>query len=355
MALEVRIQKRFEKFRLDVELEAGSGITGLLGASGCGKSMTLKCIAGIVTPDEGRIALDGRVLFDSARGINLPPQARRVGYLFQNYALFPNMTVAKNIAAGVRRGSKAERQARVEQMMRAFYLEDMAAKYPRQLSGGQQQRVALARILASGPQALLLDEPFSALDSYLRWQVELELRDRLAPFPGPVLFVTHSRDEVYRLCATACVLDHGRSEPAQTVHALFDAPATLSSCLLTGCKNISRARPAPDGRVEALDWGAVFTPGGPLPGGLTHVGVRSHFLRPAPGPGENTLLCRVERVIEDVFSTVVLLSTPGGAEGCSLLRLETSKEAWAGLGGPSSLWLRIEPRDLLLLHDRWSS
>ena len=350
MALTVDIRKQLGKFRLEVAFEAPAGeIMGLLGASGCGKSMTLKCIAGIETPDEGRIVLDDRVLFDSREKINLPPQRRQVGYLFQSYALFPNMTVEKNIAAGVHEKDKAKRAERVSGMIRALYLEGLEKKLPRQLSGGQQQRVALARILASSPQVLLLDEPFSALDSYLKWQVELELMDLLGKFPGAVCFVTHSRDEVYRLCKSVCVLDSGRSEPRQSVHDLFDAPATLSACLLSGCKNISRARALADGRVEATDWGVTLTSARPAGPALTHVGVRSHFLHPVAQPGENTIPCTVLQVVEGVFSTVVLLATPGGDTGFSRLRLELPKEDWAALDGPSTLFLQVDPAQVLLL------
>ena len=199
MSLMVDIHKDLGRFRLDVSFETGGGVMGLLGASGCGKSMTLKCIAGIVTPDRGRIVLDGRTLFDSERHIDLPPQQRRVGYLFQHYALFPHMAVADNIAAGFRTRDRAERQRRSGELIRSLYLDGLEDKYPRQLSGGQQQRAALARILASDPEVLLLDEPFSALDSYLKWQVEGELAELLEGFAGPVLFVTHSRDEVVRI------------------------------------------------------------------------------------------------------------------------------------------------------------
>ena len=350
MALEVKIEKQLGKFRLETEFSAPAGeVMGLLGASGCGKSMTLKCIAGIERPDAGRIALDGQVLFDSERGINLPPQKRQVGYLFQSYALFPNMTVEKNIAAGVRERDRASRAQLVERMIHAFYLEGTEKKLPRQLSGGQQQRAALARILASDPKVLLLDEPFSALDSYLRWQVELELKDQLAGFAGPVLFVTHSRDEVYRLCKTVCVLDNGRSEARQTVRQLFEAPATLPACLLSGCKNVSRIRALPDGRVEALDWGVVLTAARPAAGTDAYVGARSHFLHPVSAPGENTIPCRVLQVIDDVFSTVVLCATPGGEAGYARLRLEMPKEAWAALGDPAELLVRVAPQDVMLL------
>ena len=348
MRLQVDIHKDFGKFQLDCAFETESGqVTGLLGASGCGKSLTLKCIAGIEKPDRGRIVLDNKVLFDSERRIDLPPQKRKVGYLFQNYALFPNMTVAQNIAVGVQ--DKAARKETVNRLISSFYLEGQEHKYPRQLSGGQQQRVALARILASNPEVLLLDEPFSALDSYLKWQVELELADILSAFSGPVLFVTHNRDEVQRLCQQVCVLDNGRSQAMMPVHELFEAPRTLSACLLSGCKNVSRARATADGMVEALDWGVTLDPGQPLPEGLTHIGVRAHYIRPVEGPGPNALPCQVERVVENVFSTVVMLSTPGGSQGFSRLRIELEKDRWAALAQRDPLWLELPSKDLLLL------
>ena len=153
--------------------------------------MTLKCIAGIEKPDRGTIALDGRVLFDSEKHINLTPQQRRVGYPFQQYALFPNMTAAQNILCGIHTGSRTEKKETLAALLRTFRLEGLEKKLPAQLSGGQQQRVALARILASEPQAILLDEPFSALDSYLKWELEFELGELLGAFDGPILWVSH--------------------------------------------------------------------------------------------------------------------------------------------------------------------
>ena len=191
MSLYVDIEKRLGAFRLKSKFEVADETLALLGASGCGKSMTLKCIAGIVTPDRGRIVLNGRVLFDSEKKIDLTPQQRRVGYLFQQYALFPNMTVEQNILCGIRAGSRSEKRSLAAEKLRMFRLEGLEKKYPAQLSGGQQQRVALARILCSEPQAILLDEPFSALDSYLKWNLELELSDLLAGFHGPILWVSH--------------------------------------------------------------------------------------------------------------------------------------------------------------------
>ena len=189
MSLYVDIEKRLGAFRLQSKFEVADETLALLGASGCGKSVTLKCIAGIMTPDRGRIVLNGRVLFDSEKKIDLTPQQRRVGYLFQQYALFPNMTVEQNILCGIREGRRSEKRALAAEKLRMFRLEGLEKKYPAQLSGGQQQRVALARILCSEPQAILLDEPFSALDSYLKWNLELELSDLLAGFRGPILWV----------------------------------------------------------------------------------------------------------------------------------------------------------------------
>ena len=175
MSLSVDIRKKLEGFTLDIAFRTENRVTGLLGASGSGKSMTLKCIAGIEQPDEGRIVLNERVLYDSEKGINLTPQKRRVGYLFQNYALFPNMTVETNIAVGLS-GSKKEMEETVREMVLRFHLEGLEKRYPGELSGGQQQRVALARIMAYKPDVIMLDEPFSALDTWLREQLQMEVR-----------------------------------------------------------------------------------------------------------------------------------------------------------------------------------
>ena len=194
MALSVNIRKKLGSFQLQVQFDAEQGIPlALLGASGCGKSVTLRCIAGILKPDEGRITLDGVVLYDSAAGIDLPPQQRRVGYLFQQYALFPNMTVRQNIAAAVR--DRKARAGVAAEKLRQFQLESVADLRPDQLSGGQQQRCALARILASAPRVILLDEPFSALDSYLQDQLEVELAQTLEQFSGPVVWVSYDREK----------------------------------------------------------------------------------------------------------------------------------------------------------------
>ncbi|NLC72398.1 MAG: ATP-binding cassette domain-containing protein, partial [Ruminococcaceae bacterium] len=249
----VDIEKRLGNFRLQVKFEAGNEVLALLGASGSGKSMTLKCIAGIEKPDKGKITLDGRVLFDSENHINLSPQKRRVGYLFQQYALFPNMTVEENIAAGVR--NKREAPETVREAISAMHLDGTEKRRPHQLSGGQQQRVALARILVNEPDVLLLDEPFSALDSHLRFQLEQELKSVIRQFGKTVLLVSHNRDEVFRLTDSIALMSEGKIETIGDKNYVFANPKTKNGAILTGCKNISAIEKLGDNRVFAKDWG----------------------------------------------------------------------------------------------------
>ena len=211
MSLLVRIRKKTGEFVLDVDFSHEMGITGVLGASGCGKSMMLKCIAGIEKPEEGQIILNGRVLFDSEKKIHLKPQERRVGYLFQNYALFPNMTVEQNIRCGLSRTrDRAAAYEKLSEMLEVMELTECRKLFPHQLSGGQQQRTALARILVSEPELLLLDEPFSALDSQLKEQLLIQIKKILQRFGKDVLLISHSRDEISYLCSQAAVMEQGK-------------------------------------------------------------------------------------------------------------------------------------------------
>ena len=347
MALSVDIRKKLGKFQLQVQFEAGDERLALLGASGCGKSLTLRCVAGIIRPDAGKIVLDGVTLFDSAAGIDLPPQRRRVGYLFQQYALFPNMTVRQNIAAAVR--DRAAQEETVSTLLRPFRLEELAGLKPGQLSGGQQQRTALARILASRPQVLLLDEPFSALDSYLKSQLELELMETLDQFPGTVLWVSHDRGEVFRSCQRVCVIDGGQSQPVQDLSQLFHAPGTEAAARLSGCKNFTDALPRGE-EVYLPAWDLTLRCGRPVPPDAVRVGVRARFVRPAGGPGENAFPCAVARVVEDVFSTVVILRPEGSAPDAPPLRMELDKMAWRALPDRERITVQIAPRDILLFR-----
>lgn len=323
MSLKVRIRKQLRDMTLEAafDTEKESGITGILGASGCGKSMTLKCIAGIVTPDEGRIELNGRILFDSKRRINLKIQDRGVGYLFQSYAMFPHMTIGENVAMALP-GSKKERWAGAMEYLAMFHMEDLVHRYPSRLSGGQQQRAALARIMASRPQVLMLDEPFSALDYYLKESLQLELLSELRNYGKEVLLVTHSRDEIYRFCSTIHVIDKGKLVVSGTVKDVFREPKTVSAAKLTGCKNIVG--------IEYVDSHSFYVPKWKLrviirerevPSDTAFIGVRAHsFMEVRDGAVmenaeestakstvENGMECRVLQIFEDPFEVSLML------------------------------------------------
>lgn len=307
MVLEAEIYRRLKNFELNLSFTAGKGCLGILGASGCGKSMTLKTIAGIIHPDRGRIALSavdeeeagGRektcVLFDKEKKICLPPQRRRVGYLFQNYALFPNMTVAENILVGLegrdakagntpvrldeRRYNKEDKRRRLSQLVEQFCLQGLEGRYPAQLSGGQQQRTALARILGYEPEVLLLDEPFSAMDAFLREGLRLELSRVLQNFSGISLLVTHDRDEAYMLCSHLLLMDQGKILVSGKTREIFKNPGSCQAARLTGCKNISRIFRLGKHRVRALDWdGLELTTEQEVEEKHCAVGIRAHDL-----------------------------------------------------------------------------
>ena len=314
MSLSVSIRKRLGDFSLDVQFQAADVPLALFGASGCGKSVTLKCIAGILRPDEGRIVLDDRVLFDSAAGIDLPPQQRGVGLLFQNYALFPNMTVEQNILCGLKaERDKAARKARCAGMLRALRLEELASRRPAELSGGQQQRTALARILVGRPRLLMLDEPFSALDSYLREEVEGEVGSLLAGFEGTALLVTHNRDEAYRLCRDMIVMDSGRVLRTGTTKAVFADPRSTAAARLTGCKNILPCARVDAHTVRLTGCECLLHLAAEVPEGCTAVGIRAHDLAPCAAEALNALPVELLSASENPFDWNLIFRLPGGS------------------------------------------
>ena len=344
MSLSVDIEKTLGDFRLQVAFTAENGLLSLLGASGCGKSMTLKCIAGIERPDAGRIVLNGETLFDSEKRIDLPPQKRRVGYLFQQYALFPNMTVYQNIRCGVR--EKAGADAAVEGAIRAMHLEGLENLRPRQLSGGQQQRTALARILVNQPETLLLDDPFSALDAHLRFQLEREMLETVRTFGKSVLMVTHDRDEAFRLSDSIAVMRDGAIEAIGTKHAVFSDPKTRAGAVLTGCKNVSPLKKLDERHILAVNWGMELTLDRDA-GDAKYVGIRMHDI--LPGEGENSFLCRISEEIENPFSYTLMLRLSGSPDAAPV-GWETDKAAWNALRA-GEVRIRLPKESLLLLKE----
>ncbi len=306
--LQVNIHKPLATFPLNVSFEVGADALGILGASGAGKSMTLRCIAGVETPASGRIVLNDRVLFDSERGINLPSHRRRVGLLFQTYALFPHLTVAENIGFGLQRLPRVERLQRVSSWLAAMQLQGLGDRYPQQLSGGQQQRVALARALAPEPEVLLLDEPLSALDTYLRSQVEQRLMATLAGYGGVTLFVTHNLEEVFRVCPRIMVMAAGQPVASGTRHEVFERPGRAIAAQITGCKNFSRATRLSPTTIRAEDWDCVLEVAEPVPPGLSQVGFRAHHFAFVEVPHQpNTFCCWVVSTSETPHRVTLFL------------------------------------------------
>lgn len=315
MSLEVSIRKRFPDFELDVTFEAGSETLGFLGASGCGKSLTMRCIAGIEKPDEGRIVVNGKVFFDSAAKINLTPQERKTALLFQSYMLFPNLTVADNVAAGIGRDvGRAEADAIVAGELKRFGLTGFEKRYPAQLSGGQQQRVALARMLAAKPGILMLDEPFSALDAHLKGVLEQNLVSLFDAYDGTILYVSHDIDEALRFCDRIAVVEDGHIMEEGTGDDLVNRPQSQAGIKLSGCKNATPAEYAGDYRVRLPKWGIELATEQRVPRDVKCLGVRAFFLERAEEPGENVFRVRADRVSDSRFDRTVLLGFIDRAE-----------------------------------------
>jgi molybdate transport system permease protein len=363
MNLDVQIEKKFPSgFRLEVAFRASGAPLGILGPSGAGKSLTLRAIAGLERPDRGRIVLDGRVVFDSASRVDCPSRDRRVGLLFQNYALFPHLTVAQNIGFGISALPAEERDRRVAGHIAALHLTGLEARHPAALSGGQQQRVALARALAPEPEALLLDEPFSALDTYLRGEIERELREALARYRGVAVFVGHNLEEAYRFCAELVVLADGKIAAAGPKEELFRRPPNFAVARLTGCKNFSRARPAADTSIDALDWGCRLRVAQAVPATLSHVAIRAHHLRVGAGAardiassaGQNTFPCWLAAATEAPFRVTLYLrlNAPATSSGDFHVQAEISKDQWEKFKDLPQPWrAELSAEKLFLLPD----
>jgi len=245
--LDVRVNKRIargshdhesKEFVLDVEFSAAAGFTILFGASGAGKTTLLDCVAGLVRPDRGRIAIGDRVLLDTAAQVDLPPAKRRVGYVFQDLALFPHMTVEQNVEYGLAHLSRAQRSHRSAEILKALRIDALARRKPRETSGGERQRVALARTLVTNPEVLLLDEPLAALDAPTKARILDDLRAWNRNHGIPILYVTHSREEVFALGEHAIVLDGGRIIAQGTPHDVLEAPRQETVAQLAGFENI---------------------------------------------------------------------------------------------------------------------
>lgn len=359
MPLEIQIEKKLADFALDVSFRADDGPLSILGASGAGKTMLLRCIAGLERPGRGRIALNERILFDSEQKIAVAARGRRIGLLFQNYALFPHRTVAENIAFGLHSLPPADRTLRITALIASTHLAGLEQRYPRELSGGEQQRAALARALAIEPEALLLDEPLAALDTHLRSQVEAQLQETFAAYRRPSLLVTHNIEEAYRLGEQLLVLSRGRIAAFGAKEEIFRHPPNAEVARLTGCKNISRARPNADGTIEALDWDCQLSARDASGKSPKYIGIRAHHIDfPDPSSevisGRNVFPCWLVRRSETPFRITLFLSfvAPHGESSEYHLQAEVFKQKWRHFRDLPQPWrVQLAPESLFLMPD----
>ena len=350
----VDIQKQLPGFLLDVSFQTDQTPLGLLGASGAGKSLILRCIAGLDTPDRGHIILNGKVLFDSEKGINLPPRDRACGFLFQNYALFPHLTIAENIVFGMTRGkSQREIKQEIEKQLISVDLTGMGDQYPDELSGGQQQRVALARAKASEPGIMLLDEPFSALDTYLRDKQEKLLRNNLICYQGVTLFITHNLEEAYRVCPNLLIVNEGRAIACGSKQNIFEHPRNFRTAQLTGCKNFSRTVAISDRQIKALDWDCILEVIEPIPKSLEYVGIRAHqLIFPKIDSKPNTFPCWLANISETQHRMTLYLKLNQSANNSEdyHLQAEVIKDKWLELKGNPFPWkIQLNPIRIMML------
>ena len=352
MYLDLDIQKTIGDFSLDIAISSDAQKIGILGASGSGKSMTLRCIAGIDRPDSGHISLEGRALYDSSKKLNVRPQEREVGYLFQNYALFPTMTVSENIRCGIRvKGDEALEL--VSRCIEQFDLKGLEKRLPHELSGGQQQRVALARIMASRPKLVLLDEPFSALDSYLKNRIRRETITTLEKAGIRIIMVSHDRDELFSLSDEIFVIRKGEMLTHGTREQVFRDPERIEAAKLTGCKNFSDIEITRGREFFAKEWGAKLVSGKDISDSTLHIGYRAHDFVPLwedDEDQENCIKFELEYEEELPFGKNIYFKVKGDdSRESSLCWIPDTKdiEKMALCGLPDRL--KVLPEKILLL------
>lgn len=307
MKLEMNFIYKMNNFNLSINWESSERRIGILGASGCGKSMTLKTLAGIATPDSGKIIVNGKTYFDSEKNINIPPQQRKIGYLFQNYALFPTMTIEQNISMGLLNYQKKTRRDKINRLISRLHLEELRHRYPHELSGGQQQRVALARILAYEPELILLDEPFSALDSFLKENLIKELQDILESYTGTMIIVSHDMDEIYTLSDYLFILEKGTIIEHNYTDNLFKNPIHMESARLTGLKNISPIEKINDYTCYAQNWHLTLHTNTEISRDINYVGFHAYDMVSSLKANENTFAFQIKSTTKTPHRTTYYL------------------------------------------------
>ena len=356
ISLEVNIKKQLPDFLLDIAfvIDRTTNPLGVLGISGSGKTTLLRCIAGLETPDRGAIVLNGRILYDSAKGINLTPQERQVGLVWQNYALFPHLSVGENIAFGVPSKSSSAVVEEIDRQLQQVELTAMKQRLPQQLSGGEKQRVALARALASQPQITLLDEPCSALDTNLKARLLNLLRQRLASYPGLTLYVTHNLRSAYDLCPQLLVIERGKAIAFGSQTEIFNRPPNIATANLIGCQNISPAKVIASNRIAALAWRCNLQVNPSIPPKFAYIGIHAHRLAFVDTPGVNVFpswLANYQSSMDRIKLYLKLHSVSLDIYDYHLV-VEVDPTKWQELQQLASPWyVRLAPNRIMLLKN----
>lgn len=356
--IQAGIRKRFEPgkespgFELEIEFEAREGVTVLFGESGAGKTLTLDCLAGFARPDAGRIILDDRILFDGDTGVCLRPQDRGCGYVFQNYALFPHMTLRDNLAFAAERLPRLERHRRVNEMLERFRMAGFAGRYPHEISGGQKQRGSIARALIVQPRLLLLDEPARGLDAPLRDDLYDLLRDLRQEFRVPILLVTHDIDAAFAVGDQMLVYQDGRIAQRGTPRSVARQPSSERAARLFGYDTFLQAEilkldPAEDSSTVRLVGGEFQGPyyPGSLIGDRLTLCVRPDDLRLASSPGPNRCPGRVAGVVDRPGGVRVRMLTPCNTS----VTIDVPRAQWEGGSEQKEHYVEFPPEALRLV------
>jgi len=338
--IHARIVKRYSSFELNVQLVAEPGVTVLFGASGAGKTLTLDCLAGFVAPNEGRILLDNKILFDAAAKVNFSPQRRNCGYVFQDHALFPHMTVRQNLLFAAERHSRLERHRRVQEMMDRFRIAEFAGSFPGGLSGGQKQRCSIARALVAEPRFLLLDEPARGLDLFLRNELYELVRQVRSDYRIPILVVTHDLAECFALGDTVIVMGAGKILQSGAPGAVYRNPASAGVALMLGIANqfeaeilaLDPGRNTSRVRMMGREFAAAYLPGHLL-GDQVRLCVPASQLKVVREAGQNCIGARVIRTTEMPDGLRVQFEPE--------LTVEMSRQEFEAHGGQTDWWIEI--------------
>ena len=358
--LQVDIQKQLPEFLLDISFNINieQNPLGILGASGAGKSTLLRCIAGLETPDRGKIVLGNKVLFDSAAGINLPPQQRKIGLVFQNYALFPHLTIAENIAFGMSTEQPSQMAHTVTKLLQQLNLSGMERYLPQQLSGGEQQRVALARAIASNPALTLLDEPFSALDTNLKTKIVPLFQEFFARYSGLSLYVTHNLREAYQSCPQLLLIDRGRTIACDTRQNIIDRPPNIQTAKITGYHNFSAVQKIAPQVIRALDWQCNLQLKQLIPDDIDQIGINDREVWFANSDRQvNTFPVWLTKYIEfpDRVTLYLKLHSPASDRQDYHLVSEITTFRWQQLQERALPWYVRLPAERILIFNKQDS